>query len=279
MKIINKVIFHLKKETFFFIVKRFFLKRTKKLLRKFFGLIGYQVIKTNYVNPYIVDVRNVKNFKDGYELYKYTKDNGDFDYDKYKSIQTARNHSKIDHFREDKHAIRYLASYIKGNISNIDFGLCHGTRTGKEQEWFSEYLGVKVIGTEISDTAENFANTIKWDFHDAKPEWINNVDFIYSNSLDHSYDPKKCIDTWVKCLKENGLLIIETGIKNTKATESDPFGIHFSLFPYNVLLWGEGKYAVKACLELPESYKNNIDKIYNTTSAKYFIIEKTEKYI
>ena len=49
---------------------------------------------------------------------------------------------------------------------------------------------VKVIGTEIASDAENrFPNTIEWDFHNVKDEWLNNVDFIYSNSFDQQIVP------------------------------------------------------------------------------------------
>lgn len=41
-----------------------------------------------------------------------------------------------------------------------------------------------IIGTDISDNALNFKNTIIHDFHDVKKEWISYFDFIYSNSLD-----------------------------------------------------------------------------------------------
>ena len=30
----------------------------------------------------------------------------------------------------------------------------------------------------------------------------NKVDFIYSNSFDHSYDPTMCLDKWMKCIKK-----------------------------------------------------------------------------
>ena len=70
---------------------------------------------------------------------------------------------------------------------------CHGTRQGFEQKWFSKNLECKVIGTEISDNANDYKNTIEWDFHNVKKEWIGSVDFIYSNALDHSYDPNKCL--------------------------------------------------------------------------------------
>ncbi|MEJ0015745.1 MAG: hypothetical protein WDN25_04115 [Acetobacteraceae bacterium] len=48
-----------------------------------------------------------------------------------------------------------------------------------------------MLGTEISDTATQSSTTIQWDFHEVKPEWLNSVDFIYSVSWDHRYDPVK----------------------------------------------------------------------------------------
>ena len=70
----------------------------------------------------------------------------------------------------------------------VSFGLCHGTRRGFEQKQIKEEFSkrgkdVNVIGTEISDTANQFESTIEWDFHNVHPDWVNNVDFIYSNSL------------------------------------------------------------------------------------------------
>ena len=41
-------------------------------------------------------------------------------------------------------------------------------KNGNEQACFSKYLNCDVIGTEISDTATDFPNTISLDFHDMK---------------------------------------------------------------------------------------------------------------
>ena len=122
---------------------------------------------------------------------------------------------------------------------------------GKEQKWFSKYIGCEVIGTEISDTAKSFANTIQWDFHEVKKEWLGNVDFIYSNSLDHSYNPEKCLNAWMSCLKKDGACIIEFSSSNEKAIEMDPFATHISYLPYLILNWGKGKFNVKEILDTP----------------------------
>merc|ERR1711920_1130260 len=66
-----------------------------------------------------------------------------------------------------------------------------------------------VLGTEISDTAEQFPNTIQWDFHNAKAEWLSAADFIYSNSLDHAFDPLRALTQWMRCLQPRGVLFLE----------------------------------------------------------------------
>lgn len=148
-------------------------------------------------------------------------------YDEYKRIQTETNKRKINLVWVEESHIEFISNELKKKLDDISFGLCHGTRRGKEQEWFRKYLGAEVIGTEISDTATQFPHTIEWDFHAIKPEWENSVDFIYSNSLDHSYDPIMCLSQWMKCLREGGYCILHwhkghRGGGSTRIT--DPFG-------------------------------------------------------
>jgi len=152
--------------------------------------------------------------------------NGKFAYEDYKKIQTAGNKRKIDYVFESEENIKMLSDYLRNNLNDIRFGLCHGTRRGNEQKWFSKYLNAEVIGTEISDTATTFPNTIQWDFHDVKDEWIGNVDFIYTNSLDHSYDAKYCLKQWFRCLKKNGICIINGTTSHSPwyCEKLDPFG-------------------------------------------------------
>ncbi len=37
------------------------------------------------------------------------------------------------------------------------------------------------------------------------------MDFIYSNALDHSYDPRHCLDSWMRCLVRDGICILHWG--------------------------------------------------------------------
>lgn len=102
-----------------------------------------------------------------------------------------------------------VADYALRNISNIQFGICHGVRDGQEVMYFCDRFKCSVIGTEISHTSSKFPNVIEWDFHNIKPEWINSIDFIYSNSTDHSHSFQYCIAQWITCLSNTGLCFIE----------------------------------------------------------------------
>jgi len=130
---------------------------------------------------------------------------------------------------------------------------------GKEQEWFRKYLNCEVIGTEISPTAEHFPHTIQWDFHEAKDEWIDATDFIYSNSFDHSYDPEKCLNVWMSCVRTGGLCILEHSPEHgpSGTSELDPFGADIVQMPYLILTWGKGKYGVREFLQAPSKQEDH----------------------
>jgi len=195
-------------------------------------------------------------------LYKYKN------YGEYKEIQIEGNTEGIKSNRcwATENNIKFLSDFLKKEIPNLKFGICHGTRQGKEQEWFSKYLGIPVIGTEISPTAAAFPNTIQWDFQDVKDEWINGVDFIYSNSFDHSYNPETCLDAWMKCITENGVVILEWTPAHVEYNELDPFGA--TLKDYRKLV--SKKYNLVKILKSPD---NHFWRLTNT----YFLIVSHKK--
>jgi proteasome lid subunit RPN8/RPN11 len=188
-----------------------------------------------------------------FRLYEYVRPDGTFDYDKYKMIQASGNVAKIDMVFVDEVNIDFLAQALKARLSKIKFGICHGTRRGFEQKWFSDRLSCPVIGTEISHTATQFPNTIQWDFHEVKPEWVASVDFIYSNSFDHSYDPEKCLTAWMSCIRPGGICVIEhTDLHGPReANELDPFGVELTMFPYLIANWSKGRFGVSEILKAP----------------------------
>jgi len=179
-------------------------------------------------------------------------------YEEYKDAQLVGYNAKVNsHSWVDTYSVRGIVSYILDYNPDVSFGLCHGTRRGIEQEEFNKTfdrlgLDVTVIGTEISAEAQDrFSNTIEWDFHKVKDEWINSIDFIFSNSFDHSYDPERALDSWMKCLNNKGLCFIEWNKDSDgKSRSMDPYAA--SVDEYIELI--EQKY------ELVEVLENEPDK-------------------
>lgn len=159
------------------------------------------------------------------ELFKYKN------YEDYKKNQIAANIRKINNSYVDPNSLLILLNYLTEELNIIPkLILCHGTRRGLEQQYILDYfklldLTPKVIGTEISPTALDYPNTIQWDFHETKPEWIGSTDIIYSNSFDHSCKPHECLDIWMSCLSKEGVCVLEYSPDcDNKSAASDPFG-------------------------------------------------------
>lgn len=153
------------------------------------------------------------------KLYEYEN------YDDYVEAQTEANHRKLNLIWVQEHTIKQVFKN-KPVATNI---LCHGTRNGTEQKLFKKYYPKSnIIGTEISDTATKFPNTVQHDFHERKEEWIDKFDIVYSNSWDHSYDPEKSLRAWSEQLNNTGRLYVEQGIDPLVniSRRSDPLEIY-----------------------------------------------------
>jgi len=160
---------------------------------------------------------------DGFNLYRYP------DYDTYRDIQKEGNRRKINWQFVPRSHIALCAAFVDETAGPVTFGICHGTRSGAEQAWFAEALPghPDVIGTEISDTAEDFPNTVQWDFHDANPDWQGRADFVYSNSWDHAFEPLRAFSSWLQSLRPGGVMLLDhtEGHVARKANQLDSFGI------------------------------------------------------
>ncbi len=104
-----------------------------------------------------------------------------------------------------------VANYIKRHCPKADFGICHGVRNGFETAMLRRKLGIEVIGTDLVGLAEQ-PYVVTWDFHNVPPEWIRKVDFIYSNSFDHSYDPAYCLEKWMECISPQGYCFLQWSV-------------------------------------------------------------------
>ena len=111
-----------------------------------------------------------------------------------------------------------IEAIAKYHQTPINLAICHGVRLGHEIDMFQEAFGDKGkwIGTEIVEELCNDDRIIHHDFSAVKEEWIGKVDFIYSNSFDHSRYPKKTIRTWIDSLTPNGRIYIEWTIWHNK---------------------------------------------------------------
>lgn len=141
------------------------------------------------------------------------------DYDEYVKWQTLTNKEKLSwvYVRED--IIKAIAKN-KGPADNV---LCHGTRSGAEQKYFKRcYPDAYIVGTEISDTAEDYPMTVQHDFTHPKTEWIGKFDIVYSNSFDHTIDPVKTLETWRNQLAPEGRLYLEYAEQQSTGDKRDP---------------------------------------------------------
>jgi len=219
-------------------------------MRSFFVKAGNALLR-----PFGISVVPSRNL-----LLTYQHDYGTAGYEKYKSIQIFHNKRKLGQVWADADTLGAIASYIREHVPRVHSGICHGTRRGYEQAEFSRLLGCPVIGTEISGTAVQFPNTVQWDFHDPKDEWQNRFSFVYSNSIDQAFDPRRAMSTWAGQLDESGLLFLDYPNANSPAaaSEMDPFGAHPMVMPYLIFQWGRNEYRLVDILEFPHRQKYHV---------------------
>jgi hypothetical protein len=153
------------------------------------------------------------------------------DYETYRKVQILGNKSKLTWQAVPERHVQALAGWLEATLGPVRFGLCHGTRRGAEQAWFRQHLTgePEVIGTEISDTATQFPHTVQWDFHDVNPDWEQRADFVYSNSWDHAFAPRRAFEAWFGSLRPGGVMLLDHSRDQVPeaANELDPFGISF----------------------------------------------------
>ena len=237
----------------------------------FFKIFLFRNIKklaNTILNPFGFAIDRKKYFQD-YYLYEYSS------YEEYRKTQIFYNKLKIKGIWADKITLNRVANIVLNKLKEVSLikGICHGTRNGFEQNYLRDISKkFDVIGTDISDTASDYENSIQWDFHDQKKEWHGTNQFIYTNSLDQSWKPKKAILTWLSQLDDDGLLIIE----HTKhhgpeaAGVSDPFGVYPLVMPYVLTMWFGSQISITHSV----AKKGNFDM-----DAWLFVISKNVKNV
>ena len=130
-------------------------------------------------------------------------------YEEYKRVQVSANTLKFSQVYAEDPELKRIAAHFLTHNCNEGLGLCHGVRNGYEVRKFRSLMpALNIIGTDISPTAEKIANCIVWDMHELKPEWVGAVNFMYSNSWDHAYDPNLLFARWSECLAPDGRLYL-----------------------------------------------------------------------
>jgi hypothetical protein len=141
------------------------------------------------------------------------------------AAQVEANVRKLKNIWVDRHTVETIAK--KHTV--VNGVLCHGTRNAAEQKYFSEFFpSADIIGTEISHTADQFPMTVQWDFHEINPDWVAKFDIVYSNAIDHSYDPVKAIKVWSEQVNDPGSLYLEHAYspQDNYSRASDPLEIY-----------------------------------------------------
>jgi len=227
------------------------LSNIKNLINNILFKFGYRISKINNTGELV-------------KIYKYK------DYNEYRETQIHFNKKKIDKIWADEETLEKVSTFLKKNIkSNIIKGLCHGSRNGFEQNFFNEKNEFEVIGTDISETAKDYKNSVVHDFHDEKKEWLNNFDFVYSNSLDQSFDPKKALQIWLDQIKQGRFIIIEHTDQHgvISSGKMDPFGVEANFFPYLLTEWFGHLISIKII--------KGVKKNKNNAPVFLFILKKT----
>lgn len=84
--------------------------------------------------------------------------------------------------------------------------ICMGCRDGTELFEFRVYCpGAKIIGVDITENIDTIrvskvhgVSVRLQDFSNLPEDWEKNFDLVYSNSLDHAYDPHKTVMEWAR---------------------------------------------------------------------------------
>ena len=154
--------------------------------------------------------------------------------------------------------IAFLSDYINHSYSGrIRFGICHGVRTGIEARWFAQHIpGCNMIGTDVGEGCEKDIGVINHDFHVLREDWIGCADFIYSNSLDHAWNPELALEVWAQSLTQSGVIILEhTSNHGPKYVgRRDPFGATLPKMVELILEWGpraKTRYRLREILKAP----------------------------
>ena len=155
------------------------------------------------------------------------------DYDMYHRAQarTVQRRSPGPFFAE--HEIDAICEWLKKHEIKPVRGVCHGARCGTEVAAFKERMpDLDIIGTDLFPEQTKVRDkervkdvkVIKWDFMKPHRRWTNHFDLIYSNSMDHAFDPYRCAEVWLSQLRRKGWLFVQWCFADRYASGGDCVG-------------------------------------------------------
>ena len=201
-------------------------------------------------------------------------------YDVYRKVQISANVQKLNVGLNRDWSL-YLNPVVSDVVSRFASqtsirGICMGARNGSEVRYlkteFSKFFSSNhVIGTDISDTAKSISNMVVHDFHEPLPENLNQVDFIFSNSLDQSQNPRLALTNWINALHPSGCIYLHFSRSHGKQALSnlDPFSCETELFPFVFLNWFNGDAFIERFIKIRE----------NKPAEVLFIIKKLKSIV
>lgn len=139
----------------------------------------------------------------------------------YEAIQRSRTAAKWTLNGITREEVEWIRDAL-GPWPDVGPILCLGVRNGLEVDLFREVFGVEVQGVELHP--QGVRPDVWVGSFDAMPaEWAGRFGLLYSNALDHAYDPVETAREWRRVAKPGAWLALS--VDSAKApTETDPIG-------------------------------------------------------
>lgn len=141
------------------------------------------------------------------------------DYKSYLKKQITRAESKWgrkhDYDEIFKQQLRLTIKDVEEYIGYPEKICCMGCRAGTEVFEFKEkFPRSEVCGVDITKNIESIRTHLDvhfelQDFNKLPKDWENMFDLVFSNSIDHAYDPIATFKEWLRVTKPGGYLLIE----------------------------------------------------------------------
>lgn len=122
---------------------------------------------------------------------------------------------KHDYDEIFKQQLRLTIKDVRDQIGYPEKICCMGCRTGTEVFEFKEvFPKAEVHGVDIAENISTIRTHLDvrielQDFNKLPKDWQGRFDLVFSNSIDHAFDPIKTFSEWQRVTKPGGHLLIE----------------------------------------------------------------------